>query len=151
MTSNDLVTFAGDGPAELVDLAQATIFIHADDFPGVHIAARNLAQDFARVTGSDPRPIVLLKGNADSTDIEKVDNGIIIGSLQRNPLLQSLKGYELASLDTGRVLGKWESFTTAVLQKPFPWCKRALAIAGSDKRGAIFGTYTLSEQIGVSP
>ncbi|ELQ34552.1 hypothetical protein OOU_Y34scaffold00765g98 [Pyricularia oryzae Y34] len=151
MASNDLVTFAGDGPAELVDLAQATIFIHADDFPGVHIAARNLAQDFARVTGSDPRPIVLLKGNADSTDIEKVDNGIIIGSLQRNPLLQSLKGYELASLDTGRVLGKWESFTTAVLQKPFPWCKRALAIAGSDKRGAIFGTYTLSEQIGVSP
>ncbi|KAL5877277.1 hypothetical protein ACKVWC_006437 [Pyricularia oryzae] len=151
MASNDLVTFAGDGPAELVDLAQATIFIHADDFPGVHIAARNLAQDFARVTGSDPRPIVLLKGNADSTDIEKVDNGIIIGSLQRNPLLQSLKGYELASLDTGRVLGKWESFTTAVLQKPFPWCKRALAIAGSDKRGAIFGIYTLSEQIGVSP
>jgi hypothetical protein len=29
--------------------------------------------------------------------------------------------------------------------------RSALVIAGSDKRGAIFGVYSLSEQLGVSP
>ena len=32
-----------------------------------------------------------------------------------------------------------------------PGVERALVIAGSDKRGTIFGVYDLSEQIGVSP
>ncbi len=40
---------------------------------------------------------------------------------------------------------------TTVLEHPFPHVRRALVIAGSDKRGTIFGLYTLSEQIGVSP
>src|ERR1051326_4832968 len=34
---------------------------------------------------------------------------------------------------------------------PLPGIDRALVIAGSDKRGTIYGVYDLSEQIGVSP
>ena len=34
---------------------------------------------------------------------------------------------------------------------PPPGVERALVIAGSDKRGAIYGIYDLSEAIGVSP
>jgi hypothetical protein len=40
---------------------------------------------------------------------------------------------------------------TTIVENPFKGCHKALVIAGSDKRGAIFGVYTLSEQIGVSP
>jgi hypothetical protein len=54
-------------------------------------------------------------------------------------------------LNTSSIRGKWESFITAVVESPFPGCERSLVIAGSDKRGAIFGAYTLSSQIGVSP
>ena len=38
-----------------------------------------------------------------------------------------------------------------VVPRPRPGIARALVIAGSDKRGAIYGIYDLSEQIGVSP
>lgn len=38
-----------------------------------------------------------------------------------------------------------------VVQSPLPGVGRALVIAGSDKRGTIFGLYDVSEQIGVSP
>ena len=36
-------------------------------------------------------------------------------------------------------------------RQPFPNVPRALVIAGSDRRGAVFGLYDLSEKIGVSP
>ena len=49
------------------------------------------------------------------------------------------------------VAGKWESAVTTVVEQPMPGVRRALVIAGSDKRGTIFGVYDLSEQIGVSP
>jgi len=38
-----------------------------------------------------------------------------------------------------------------VVPKPFPGVANALVIAGSDKRGTIFGVYDVSEQIGVFP
>ena len=38
-----------------------------------------------------------------------------------------------------------------VIEHPFPNVERALVIAGSDKRGTIYGVYDLSQEIGVSP
>lgn len=49
------------------------------------------------------------------------------------------------------VEGRWESFTTQLVDRPIPGCARALVVAGSDPRGTIFGLYDISEQIGVSP
>jgi hypothetical protein len=40
---------------------------------------------------------------------------------------------------------------TQLVLNPAPGVAQALVIAGSDKRGAIFGVYDLSQQIGVSP
>ncbi len=34
---------------------------------------------------------------------------------------------------------------------PFPGVSEAIVIAGSDKRGTIYGVYEMSQQIGVSP
>lgn len=47
--------------------------------------------------------------------------------------------------------GKWESFTSAIVQKPLDGVDQALVLAGSDKRGTIYAIYDISEQIGVSP
>jgi len=41
--------------------------------------------------------------------------------------------------------------SAAVVEKPFPGVSRALVIAGSDKRGTIYGIHTLAEQSGQSP
>ena len=54
-------------------------------------------------------------------------------------------------IDVGAVKGKWESTLIQVVERPLPGVKRGLVIAGSDKRGTIFGIYDLSQQIGVSP
>ena len=40
---------------------------------------------------------------------------------------------------------------TTIVDHPMAGVRRALVIAGSDKRGTIFAIYDLSEQIGVSP
>ncbi len=37
------------------------------------------------------------------------------------------------------------------VSQPIPGVSSALVIAGSDKRGTIYGIYEISEQIGVSP
>jgi len=49
------------------------------------------------------------------------------------------------------IAGKWESFLIQVVPKPLPGVASALIIAGSDKRGTIYGIYDFSDQIGVSP
>src|SRR4029450_5784001 len=47
--------------------------------------------------------------------------------------------------------GQWEAYRQIVVDQPYPNVPRALVIAGSDRRGAVFGLYGISERIGVSP
>ena len=44
-----------------------------------------------------------------------------------------------------------EAFVISTVENPLPGIDHALVIAGSDKRGTIYGIYELSKQIGVSP
>lgn len=147
MFEEKFVSFSPNGNG-LLSLVGVPILVHKDDFPGIHIAARNLSQDFSRVTKGPASPLKVWTGEEDVFD-DKSHTAIILGSIAASPLIQSLERGGKLSLE--RVRGKWESYTTAVVENPFQGCTRALVIAGSDKRGAIFGAYTLSEQIGVSP
>ena len=47
--------------------------------------------------------------------------------------------------------GKNEQYLITCVKQPFEDVEEALVIVGSDRRGTIYGTYELSEQIGVSP
>jgi hypothetical protein len=114
----------------------AAIHVDAGDYPGVIRAAGDLQADIARVTGCTPA-IAHNTGGLGA-------HAIIIGSLERSPLVTRLT-------DTTAIAGKWESFLIRAVPKPLPGVASALVIAGSDKRGTIYGIYDLSEQIGVSP
>lgn len=73
---------------------------------------------------------------------------IIVGSVETSSILQRLE--QDGKLDLSKIRGKWEeSYTTSAIDNPFDGCRSALIIAGSDKRGTIFGVYSLSEQLGV--
>ncbi len=114
----------------------AAIYVDAADYPGVIRAAGDLQADIARVTGCTPvvtHEIAALSKYA-----------IIIGSLEKSPVVKRLT-------DTSTITGKWESFLITPEPKPRSGINSALIIAGSDKRGTIYGIYDLSEQIGVSP
>jgi hypothetical protein len=119
----------------------ATIYTSSSDFPGVLRAANDLQTDLDKVTGSTPKMIQDLT--------PKTGNIVIIGTLGKSPLLDELVNSHKLQVDG--IKGRWENFIIQVVDNPFPGVKQALVIAGSDKRGTIFGIYDLSEKIGVSP
>ncbi|ETS85424.1 hypothetical protein PFICI_03449 [Pestalotiopsis fici W106-1] len=129
-------------------LKGAPIVVDKHDFVGVCIAARNLASDFGRVTGGDASTV--LEHQIDSS-WSHGETAIVVGSLSSSQIIRSL--VESGQLQVDQLQGKWECFQTCVIENPacLFGCRKALVIAGSDKRGAIFGIYSLSEQIGVSP
>ncbi|KAL4929425.1 uncharacterized protein BDV17DRAFT_298217 [Aspergillus undulatus] len=137
--------FASHTPeAGSISLLYAPILVDDADFEGVRIAVGDLSEDFARVSGISPPSVV-----SASAEIRKRSTAIIVGSLAKSSLVRSLVGQ--GKLDTSSIEGKWESYTTTIVKDPVPWVEKALVIAGSDKRGTIYGVYTLSDQIGVSP
>ncbi|KAK2613143.1 hypothetical protein N8I77_000071 [Diaporthe amygdali] len=140
-----LVMFSKSAQAS-VELQNSVVVVDERDYEGVHIAARNLAVDFSRVTKEPPKTILI----SNSARIE-VHGGvaIVIGCIESSSLVQKLENS--GKVDFSAIRGKWESFQTSLVREPLEGCSWALVIAGSDKRGTIYGTYTLSEQIGVSP
>jgi Glycosyl hydrolase family 115/Gylcosyl hydrolase family 115 C-terminal domain len=74
---------------------------------------------------------------------------VIIGTLGKDRRIDEL--IRAGKLDATAIRGRWECFLTQVVTEPWPGVKRGLVIAGSDKRGTIYGIYDVSEQIGVSP
>ncbi len=74
---------------------------------------------------------------------------MIAGTVGKSGLIDGL--VKSGKIKVSGIAGKWESFIIAVVNRPLPGVGRALVIAGSDKRGTIYGLYEISEQIGVSP
>jgi hypothetical protein len=119
----------------------ASIHVDANDYAGVIRAATDLQADIARVTSCTA---------AITHDANQAGAVVIVaGTIGRNRIIDRL--IRDKRLDVTQVAGKWESFLIQVVPKPLPGVARALIIAGSDKRGTIYGIYDLSEQIGVSP
>ncbi|PCD26224.1 hypothetical protein AU210_012656 [Fusarium oxysporum f. sp. radicis-cucumerinum] len=129
-------------------LVGASIVVGQSDYPGVIRAARDLAQDFARVTKGGASPLVVISSESDYDKIH-TETAIVVGSVASSGIIKTLA--QQGKLDTQAIDGKWETFSTNIIDQPLGKCEKALVIAGSDKRGTIFGIYTLSEQIGVSP
>ncbi|MEO6393040.1 MAG: glycosyl hydrolase 115 family protein [Pyrinomonadaceae bacterium] len=119
----------------------APILIDSQDHPGVIRAAGDLRADIKRVARIEPRLVI------DQT--VRAADVVIVGTLRKNRLIDQLA--QSGKLKVTEIQGHWEAFTVQVVTRPFPGVDRALVIAGSDKRGTIFGLYDLSEQIGVSP
>ena len=130
-----------DGFALVVAGKAAPLYASAGEWPGVLRAARDLQADINRVTAVTPTLI---------TDQAPVGQLVVlIGTLGKSPLIDQLVRDK--KLDVAGVAGKWEVFVEQLVDNPMPGVERALVIAGSDKRGTIYGIYDLSQQMGVSP
>jgi Glycosyl hydrolase family 115/Gylcosyl hydrolase family 115 C-terminal domain len=119
----------------------APLWVSTRDFPGVLRAANDLRTDIGRVTGA--APLLSSDTNPSQRDV------VIIGTIGRSPLVDGL--VRQRKLDVSSVAGRWETFLIQTVANPAPGIARGLVIAGSDKRGTIFGIYDLSARIGVSP
>ncbi len=117
--------------ADGVSLADATIDYSAEEYEGVKMAIENLREDMKRVLGKAP---------AESTGTPT----ILVGTLGKNKDIDRLKLPDLK--------GKREKFIiTTIPSTGAGRDGRQVVIAGSDKRGTIYGIYELSRQLGVSP
>lgn len=118
---------------------KATIIVSRNDWKGVIRAAGDLQDDIRKVTGT---AATLL------TD-QTVPMAIIIGTIGSSKIIDQL--INMHKIDVTGISGSWESTLIEVVKNPMPGVDSALVIAGSDKRGTIYGIYELSHQIGVSP
>ncbi|KAJ4388629.1 hypothetical protein N0V93_006088 [Gnomoniopsis smithogilvyi] len=146
MRQGSFVSFSSRADSRALSLSEACILVDVDDFEGVKIAAQKLSEDFFRVTGSAP-PTVRHQAVTDKNGLGQT--AIIVGCIESSKILQDLERAGKANFS--EIRGRWESFCTSVVDSPVDGCERALVIAGSNKRGAIYAIYALSEQIGVSP
>lgn len=109
--------------------------------PGVKIAVKNLQADFYKVTGVEPD-----LGTEISNSNQPV---LIIGTVGVDQSIDEL--IKKGKLNKDELSGKNEKYLIQNVTDPFDGIKEAIVIAGSDKRGTIYGIYELSKQIGVSP
>jgi hypothetical protein len=130
--TNDFILFDG--------ARAASVFVETNDERAVIRAAGDLAADVQRVTGISP---VLV------SDAAGKNNLVIIGTLGHSRTVDRLAAD--GKLDVAGIRGQWESYMLQIVNDPAPGVSRALVIAGSDRRGTIYGIYQLSEMIGVSP
>ena len=117
-----------------------TLVISSEDYAGVIDALKNLKTDIGKVTGHEPDII---------NNLPKAKELIIVGTIGKSPLIDQL--IKNKKLDVKDIIGKWESFIIQSVESPLPGVGKALIIAGSDKRGTIYGIYDVSNNIGVSP
>lgn len=127
---------------ELVGASGAVpIYVDGKDWRGVRRAVISFAGDIYSVTGHRPQiSSMLTQYGADV---------VMVGTLGKSALIDGLVA--AGRLDVDAIRGHWESSVTQVVEHPAPGVRRALVIAGADKRGTIFALYGLSEQMGVSP
>lgn len=115
-----------------------SLLIDEKDDVGVQIAAKALQNDFKMVSGTEAK---LLYAPQEAKTV-------IVGTLQSKFIKEIIKNKKLNKVD---LEGKVEKYIMSTIANPIAGVEEALVIAGSDKRGAIYGIYELSEQIGVSP
>ena len=106
------------------------IYMDANDCRGVSYAANALVRDISKVSGSQ----ATITSNQKAT--------ILVGTIGHSAAIDQL--IKQKRINGNLLKGKREKFIITVVDNQ-------LVIAGSDRRGTIYGIYELSQQMGVSP
>ncbi|WP_111307308.1 glycosyl hydrolase 115 family protein [Confluentibacter sediminis] len=122
-------------------VSTAKILYDASDYKLIEKSVIFLASDIEKVTGKKPEIL--------SSSNQATGNLIIIGTIGKSAIIDKLIASKKLNVDAIR--GQWERFIIQTVKNPLPNVKEALVVIGSDKRGAAYGTFTISEKIGVSP
>ena len=146
---------------DLVKAGAALPFVTEEcAYEGVKRIAEKVALDVEAVGGVKPA-VVSVSTEGVSLDKTKADAVaaakavVFVATIDQSELIDKLSGEVTEKADAIR--GKREVFTICLVEKSFAgvpgleWVEKALVILGSDKLGTIYGLFTLSEYIGVSP
>lgn len=112
----------------------SSIYVDSSDWKGVIRAAKDLSDDVRKVSGTKSEVVEKLQYPAKGV--------ILIGTIGKSKIIDKLIADK--RIDVSEIEGHWESFIIQTVDGN-------LIVAGSDKRGTIYGIYDISERIGVSP
>lgn len=101
------------------------------------------ADDVRRVTGQD------LKTQASNPGDVSARYAIIVGTVGKSAWINALVAQK--KIDTTPITGGWERYMIETVDNPAPGIKKAIVVAGSDRRGTAYGLLSISKAIGVSP
>ena len=147
-------------PFTIVDNGKANAMMYIDpndsEYDGISIIAESFKADIARVTGIGVDWEGIANESEDGlkivTDVAELSGkAIIAGTVGENGTALINQLVDEGKLDVSEVAGKWEVFKMQVVKDPVPGVDEALVIAGSDKRGTIYGIFRVSELMGISP
>lgn len=102
---------------------------------------KDLAADIQRITGK--LPVIKTTATGLSAHV------IIVGTVENSEVIKNLVSEN--KIDISKVKGQWETFQIQTVANPLTGVDMGLVITGSDPRGAVYGMYDVSENIGVSP
>ena len=140
--SSFLTTQEEDGEFAVVkNGVPSPVLASASDHSGVLKVAELFRKDLTYVSGQEAQ--LLIDSSVDSPNL------IIVGSVGKSALIDQLA--REGKIDVSELEGKWEQFLIIPVEDPIDGVENGLVIAGSDKRGTIFGMFELSEKMGVSP
>ncbi len=130
------------GAFALVEQGQpVAVLVDEQADPAVRRVAESFARDLERVSGRRP-PVAVDPGSLEGP-------AVVIGVVGQSAALAGLVAS--GKLEVADLEGQWEAFRIGVVRDPWPGVPQVLVVAGSDRRGAVFGAYDLSEELGVSP
>ena len=121
----------------------AAVCYDAGDAAVVETAAGLFAADVARVTG---REIPVVAGQELPA---KTRCAVIVGTIGQSRWIDELIAAK--KIDVSAIEGGWERYAIRLVERPGHGVRKALVIAGSDRRGTAYGLLSVSRAIGVSP
>ena len=129
--ADNFIAFTKDINTTVELSAGGSITYDTNDYEGILLAIANLKNDMQAVMGHNNAPVI----------IGSIDKSKVIADLMKSDK-------NIAKLLNRELKGKKEKYIITTIDTKDG---KSLLIAGSDKRGTIYGVYELSEQIGVSP
>lgn len=119
----------------------APVIVEAEAVAGLQKLARIFCGDIEKVTGHQPECIEGWQENA--------SDHILVATCDRSKILAELEAQK--KVDLSQIRGKKEVYGIFCLENVPEQGKNVLVIAGSDKRGAAYGMFYISQKMGVSP
>ena len=140
--------------AKKIKNAEIALICDSEEWSGVKKIAGRVCDDMKAVFGVEPKVCEA----AESLNEAKLRTPILFGTVGKSSLLSNLEKKGL--IDLSAVRGKREVYAITVVEKfPKAYVSKgadgefasAMIIAGSEKRGTVYGLFHLSEMLGVSP
>ncbi len=123
--------------------ANAVVCFDGKDEVVVRKSVSLFVEDVRSVTG---QVLTTTEGKPGETSAR---HAIIVGTIGQSEWIDALIAKK--KIDITAISGGWERYMIEEVANPVPGIKKAIVIAGSDRRGTAYGLLSVSKAIGVSP